>query len=93
MEFGFSLITDDRSGLAACFQALDTRIAYQNQSIETLNKTVVEQTRMIDYLGCGMTNMTECIEDAISGPSLVYRPHHPIDGAMRVGRRSAQSRA
>jgi SlyX protein len=50
--------------LAARIDALEVRIAYQDETIETLNKTITEQWRKIDALGREVINLRERLDDA-----------------------------
>lgn len=70
----FPPMSDDREDLAARVEALETRLAYQDETIEALNKTVTEQWGLIDRLRREMSNITERLEDAVSGPGPVDRP-------------------
>jgi SlyX protein len=50
--------------LAARIDALEIRIAYQDETIETLNKTITEQWRQIDALSREMMNLRDRLNDA-----------------------------
>lgn len=50
--------------LAARIDALEIRIAYQDETIETLNKTITEQWRQIDALTREMANLRDRLHDA-----------------------------
>lgn len=50
--------------LAVRIDALEIRIAYQDETIETLNKTITEQWRQIDALSREMLNLRDRLHDA-----------------------------
>jgi SlyX protein len=50
--------------LAARIDALEIRIAYQDETIETLNKTITEQWRKIDALNREVVNLRDRLHDA-----------------------------
>jgi SlyX protein len=50
--------------LAARIDALEIRIAYQDETIETLNKTITEQWRQIDALSRQVGNLRDRLHDA-----------------------------
>ncbi|GLK79451.1 SlyX family protein [Methylopila turkensis] len=54
--------------------ALEERIAYQDEAIETLNQTVTAQWAVIDALKREVAALGERLEDAVSGPAPVDRP-------------------
>ena len=56
-------MTDSQS-LTARIEALEIRVAYQDETIETLNKTITEQWRKIDALGREVIGLRERLEDA-----------------------------
>jgi SlyX protein len=66
--------------LAARIDALEVRIAYQDETIETLNKTITEQWRTIDALGREMVSLRERLDDAEmkagAGPASEPPPHY-----------------
>ncbi len=66
--------------LAARIDALEIRIAYQDETIETLNKTITEQWRKIDALGREVVNLRERLDDAEmksgAGPAQEPPPHY-----------------
>jgi SlyX protein len=63
--------------LAARIDALEIRIAYQDETIETLNKTITEQWRQIDALTREMINLRDRLHDAEMKPSGGTAPEPP----------------
>ncbi|MBN9582590.1 MAG: SlyX family protein [Afipia sp.] len=55
---------DSSSILGERIDALEMRIAYQDDTIETLNKTVTEQWRRIDALSREVLQLRERVEEA-----------------------------
>lgn len=72
--------TDQPSSLAARIDALEVRIAYQDETIESLNKTITEQWRKIDALGREVVSLRERLDDAEmkagAGPASEPPPPH-----------------
>lgn len=68
------------SSLASRIEALEIRIAYQDETIETLNKTITEQWRKIDALGREVVTLRERLADAEmksgTGPASEPPPPH-----------------
>jgi SlyX protein len=68
------------SSLASRIEALEIRIAYQDETIETLNKTITEQWRKIDTLGREVVTLRERLDDAETksgtGPASEPPPPH-----------------
>ncbi|MEH2509695.1 SlyX protein [Nitrobacteraceae bacterium AZCC 1564] len=67
--------------LAARIDALEIRIAYQDETIEALNKTITEQWRLIDALNREMVNLRDRLHDAelksaAGGPPEPPPPHY-----------------
>ena len=66
--------------LASRIEALEIRIAYQDKTIETLNKTITEQWRKIDALGREVVTLRERLDDAEmksgAGPASEPPPPH-----------------
>lgn len=60
--------------LAERLDALETRLAYQDETIETLNQTITEQWALIDRLRREVAQLAERVEDAASGAAPVDRP-------------------
>lgn len=60
--------------------ALEVRIAYLDDTIETLNNTITAQWKQIDALSREMLNLRERIDDAemksATGPSSEPPPHY-----------------
>ncbi|MES2751121.1 MAG: SlyX family protein [Pseudomonadota bacterium] len=54
----------DPQPLAARIEALEIRIAYQDETIETLNKTITAQWRQIDALTREMVALRDRLHDA-----------------------------
>jgi len=54
----------DPSSAAARLDALEVRIAYQDETIETLNKTVTAQWRQIDALSREIVELRDRLHDA-----------------------------
>lgn len=52
--------------LARRIDALEIRVAYQDETIETLNKTITAQWAQIDALGREMTVLRERLSEAES---------------------------
>ncbi|MCF2522900.1 SlyX family protein [Bradyrhizobium sp. G127] len=74
-------MTDQPSpSLASRIEALEIRIAYQDETIETLNKTITEQWRKIDALGREVVTLRERLDDAEmksgAGPASEPPPPH-----------------
>lgn len=67
-------MTDDQDRLAARIETLETRAAYQDETIEQLSQTVRAQWAEIDRLKRELANLMERVEDAFSGPGPVDRP-------------------
>ncbi len=63
--------------LAARIDALEIRIAYQDETIETLNKTITEQWRQIDALSREMINLRDRLHDAETKSSGGTAPEPP----------------
>ena len=64
------------ASLGARIDALEIRIAYQDETIETLNKTITAQWRQIDALGREIVSLRERLSDAESktGPAPASEP-------------------
>ncbi len=65
---------DDADRLTERVDALEERLAYQDETIEALNQTITAQWTTIDALKRQVANLTERLEDAVSGPGPVDRP-------------------
>jgi len=59
-------------------EALETRIAFQDQTIEDLNATITEQWKIIDQLNKRLTVMEEQVRSGsyIADPSTERPPPH-----------------
>lgn len=76
-------MTDPKSpsqGSSDRIDALEIRIAYLDETIETLNKTITGQWKQIDALSREMLNLRERLDDAEmksgTGPSSEPPPHY-----------------
>lgn len=67
-------MTDDRERLAERIDALETRLAYQDETVEALNRTVTEQWSAIEAMKRALADMAERLEDAAGGIAPVERP-------------------
>ena len=56
----------DSERLAARIDALEMRLTYQDETIETLNGTVASQWKQIDALTRQLAQLTERLQDAES---------------------------
>ena len=71
-------MTDD-TRLSERIDALEARIAYQDDTIETLNQTITAQWKQIDALTRQLTELKERLQDAESnagGPVNERPPHY-----------------
>lgn len=67
----------DHDALSARIDALEIRIAYQDELIEDLNQTIVAQWKQIDLLTRQIANLTARIQEAehkAGGPSAPEPP-------------------
>lgn len=64
----------DAEQLVARVDALEERVAYQDETIEALNQTITAQWATIDALKRQLANLMERLEDAVSGPGPIDRP-------------------
>lgn len=67
-------MTDLHDPLADRVEALESRAAYQDETIEQLSQAVRAQWAEIDRLKREVANLIERVEDAVSGPGPVDRP-------------------
>lgn len=67
----------EQQSLAARIDALEIRIAYQDETIETLNKTITEQWRQIDALSREMINLRDRVHDAETKSAAGTTPEPP----------------
>lgn len=59
--------------------ALETRLAYQDETIEQLNQTITAQWKQIDALTRQVTQLSERVQDAETrapGPANERPPHY-----------------
>ncbi|RZN34149.1 SlyX family protein [Bradyrhizobium sp. Leo121] len=70
--------TPDAKTLAERIDALETRIAYQDDTIETLNETITAQWKQIDALTRQMGELRERLQEAESNTAapINERPPH-----------------
>jgi SlyX protein len=69
----------DFSGLSERIDALEMRIAYQDETIETLNQTITAQWTEIDRLTRQVAELKERVREAESnapGPANERPPHY-----------------
>jgi SlyX protein len=68
-------MTESQS-LSGRIDALEIRIAYQDETIDTLNKTITAQWKQIDALTREMTNLRDRLHDAEmkSGAGSTHEP-------------------
>ncbi|MFD1333381.1 SlyX family protein [Methylopila musalis] len=64
----------DAAALAERIDVLETRLAYQDEAIETLNETITAQWTVIDRLKREVAMLSERLEEAASGAQPVDRP-------------------
>lgn len=68
------------SELGERIDALEARIAYQDDTIETLNAAITEQWKQIDALTRQVAVLTERLQDAVAnaapGPGNERPPHY-----------------
>ena len=54
----------DQKTLSDRIDALETRLTFQDETIETLNKTITEQWQQIDALTRQLANLSERLQEA-----------------------------
>jgi SlyX protein len=72
-------VTNEIGTLAERIDALETRIAYQDDTIETLNQTITAQWKQIDALTRKITELGERLQEAEAnapGASNERPPHY-----------------
>ena len=73
-------MSDPSASAAARLDALEMRISYQDETIETLNKTVTAQWRQIDALTREIVELRDRLHDAEmksgTGPASEPPPHY-----------------
>jgi SlyX protein len=70
---------NDTDALAARIDALEIRVAYQDETIETLNRTVTDQWRQVDALKREVATLRDRLNDAEmkAGASALPEPPPP----------------
>lgn len=69
----------DLKGMSERIDALEMRIAYQDETIETLNQTITAQWTEIDRLTRQLAELKERVRDAesnVPGPANERPPHY-----------------
>ena len=72
-------MTNEIRTLAERIDTLETRLAYQDDTIETLNQTITAQWKQIDLLMRKITELGERLQDAEAnapGPANEPPPHY-----------------
>jgi SlyX protein len=72
-------VTNDIKTLAERVDTLETRLAYQDDTIETLNQTITEQWKQIDVLTRQLAHLSERLQEAEAnapGPANEPPPHY-----------------
>jgi len=72
-------VTNDMKTLSERVDALEMRIAYQDDTIETLNQTITAQWKQIDALMRKITELGERLQEAETnapGPANERPPHY-----------------
>ena len=73
-------MTNEIKALSERIDTLETRLAYQDDTIETLNQTITAQWKQIDALSREMLSLRERLEDAEmksgAGPANEPPPHY-----------------
>jgi uncharacterized coiled-coil protein SlyX len=70
---------NDASALSERIDALEMRLTFQDETIETLNQTITEQWKQIDALTRQLAELKERLQDAESnaaGPVNENPPHY-----------------
>ena len=69
---------NDQNALSERIDALETRLTYQDDAIESLNQTITAQWKQIDALTRQVTELKERLQDAESNApgSVNERPPH-----------------
>jgi SlyX protein len=74
-----SHVTNEIKALSERIDTLETRLAYQDETIETLNQTITAQWKQIDALTRQITQFSERLQEAEAnapGPSNERPPHY-----------------
>ena len=69
----------DANALSERIDALEMRLTFQDETIETLNQTITEQWKQIDALSRQLTELKDRLQDAESntaGPVNERPPHY-----------------
>jgi SlyX protein len=72
-------VTNDIKTLAERIDTLETRVAYQDDTIETLNQTITAQWKQIDVLTRQLAQLGERLHEAEAnapGPGNERPPHY-----------------
>jgi SlyX protein len=72
-------VTNDIKTLAERIDTLETRVAYQDDTIETLNQTITAQWKQIDVLTRQLAQLGERLQEAEAnapGPGNERPPHY-----------------
>ena len=72
-------MTNDIKTLAERIDTLETRLAYQDDTIETLNQTITAQWKQIDVLTRQLGQLSERLQEAEAnapGPANEPPPHY-----------------
>lgn len=72
-------MTNEPKGLSERIDTLETRLAYQDDTIETLNQTITAQWRQIDLLTRKIAELGERLQEAEAnapGPANEPPPHY-----------------
>jgi len=72
-------VTNETKGLGERVDALEMRIAYQDDTIETLNQTITAQWKQIDVLTRKIAELGERLREAETnapGPANERPPHY-----------------
>ena len=69
----------DMKALSERIDVLETRLAFQDETIETLNRTITEQWKQIDAMTRQLAELKERLQDAennAAGPVNERPPHY-----------------
>jgi SlyX protein len=68
-------VTDEMVALSRRIDTLETRLAYQDDTIETLNETITAQWKQIDLLTRQIAQLNERLQEAeANAPGAVNEP-------------------
>ncbi len=71
--------TNEMKTLSERLDAVESRLMYQDQAIETLNQTITDQWRKIEILVRQVTTLSERLENSetgVPGPANEQPPHY-----------------